>query len=137
MRATSLFVSFLLALSSQAANIVISNDDGWAEKNIRVLYDALTAAGESVIISAPAQDKSGTGSLDAPPTVVTDGCEYDSCPDGSPPVGSNSSEPRFNYVNSYPVTSMQYGLQNLSETFFGGTPDLALAGFNVGGRRSF
>jgi 5'/3'-nucleotidase SurE len=51
----------LLPLASQAINIVSSNDDGWAEVNIRSLYSALTAADHSVIISAPAEDESGTG----------------------------------------------------------------------------
>jgi 5'/3'-nucleotidase SurE len=36
------------------------------------------------------------------------------------------------YVNSYPVTSIRYGIQNLSSTFFGGPPDIAVSGFNVG-----
>lgn len=51
----------LLPLATQAINIVLGNDDGWAEKNIRVLYDALTASGQNVVISAPAVDRSGTG----------------------------------------------------------------------------
>lgn len=131
-------LSVLLApLAAQAVNVVLSNDDGWAEKNIRVFYDTLTSAGESVIISAPADNESGTGSSDATPGTVTSGCEFNSCPAGSPPYGSNSSNPRFNYVNSYPVTSMRYGIQTLSPKFFGGAPDIAVAGFNVGGKRSF
>lgn len=40
--------------------------------------------------------------------------------------------PRFNYVNSFPVTSMRYGIQNLSVPLLGGRPDLAVAGPNVG-----
>lgn len=136
MRASIIHLLVLLPISGYAANIVLSNDDGWAEKNIRVLYDSLTAAGESVVISAPAENESGTGSSDAEPKVVTDGCQFSSCPSGSPAVGSNSSMPRFNYVNSYPVTSMRYGIQNLSTRFFGGPPDIAVAGFNVGGEQS-
>lgn len=125
----------LLPLAAQAANIVLSNDDGWAEKNIRVFYDTLVAAGENVLISAPAENESGTGSSDANPTTVTNGCEFSSCPAGSPAIGKNSSEPRFNYVNSFPVTSVRYGIQNLSEQIFGGPPDIAVTGFNVGGMR--
>ena len=86
--------------ASVASNIVLSNDDGWAEKNIRVFYDTLTAAGDSVIISAPAENESGKGSLDAPPTTLSQPCEFDSCPAGSPPTGNNASMTRFNYVNS-------------------------------------
>ena len=53
----------VLPLAAQAVNIISANDDGWAEKNIRTLYDTLTAAGHSVVISAPAENKSGTGML--------------------------------------------------------------------------
>lgn len=127
----------LAPLAAQAVNIVLSNDDGWAEKNIRVFYDTLTSAGESVIISAPADNRSGTGSSDATPGTVTSGCEFNSCPAGSPPYGSDSSNPRFNYVNSYPVTSIRYGIQTLSPKFFGSAPDIAVAGYNVGGKTPF
>lgn len=127
-----LLSSVLPTTAAAAANIVLSNDDGWAEKNIRVFYDALTNAGANVVLSAPADNKSGTGSMDLPPVLVVAGCEFDSCPPGSPPVGANASMPRFNYVNSFPVTSMRYGIQTLAPQFFGGPPGLALAGFNVG-----
>lgn len=73
------------------------------------------------------------GSSDAPATILTEECEYDSCPVGSPAEGNNASTTRFNYVNSYPVTSMRYGIQTLSPKFFDGLPDIAVAGFNVGG----
>ena len=57
---------FILALSCLPAitcckNIVLSNDDGWAEINIRSFYNALTQAGDSVVLSAPAENESGTG----------------------------------------------------------------------------
>lgn len=127
-----LYLLSIAAITTKAANIVLSNDDGWAEKNVRVFYDALTSAGENVVLSAPADNRSGTGSSDETPEEVEDGCEFNSCPAGSPPIGRNSSQPRFNYVNSFPVTSMRYGIQNLSEEFFGGPPDIAVAGPNVG-----
>lgn len=47
-------------------------------------------------------------------------------------MGYNSSNPRLNYVNSYPVTAMKYGVQTLSPKFFGGNPDIVVSGFNVG-----
>lgn len=56
----STFVA-LFPIAISASNIVLSNDDGWAEINIRTFYDALTAAGESVVLSAPADNESGTG----------------------------------------------------------------------------
>ena len=52
---------FLFPLSVCAINIVLGNDDGWAGSNIRSLYSALTDAGHSVVISAPASDQSGKG----------------------------------------------------------------------------
>lgn len=53
----------LLPLAVQAANIVSTNDDGWAEINIRTLYNTLTSSGNSVVLSAPAENKSGSGQL--------------------------------------------------------------------------
>ena len=60
-----LLAFYLLPLTVQSTNVVLSNDDGWAEKNIRVFYTALTQAGDSVVLSAPAENESGTG--EAPP----------------------------------------------------------------------
>lgn len=53
----------LLPVTAKAANIVLANDDGWAEINIRTFYDILTDAGESVVLSAPAENQSGTGTV--------------------------------------------------------------------------
>lgn len=50
-----------LAALTQALNIVSSNDDGWAEANIRELYDVLSASGHKVVLSAPAENQSGAG----------------------------------------------------------------------------
>ncbi len=149
-----------LPLTVQSANIVLSNDDGWAEINIRTFYDALKAVGNSVIISAPADNKSGTGqqpilhalfprhlelidfdtigATDIPPTPRYEPCEFNSCPVDSPPVGFNASNKDFNYVNSYPATSMHYGIRTLDPQCwgenYGPSTDIALAGFNVGGK---
>lgn len=57
----SFLLTTLLTTSALAANIVQVNDDGWAEINIRTLYDTLTAAGQSVVLSAPAENQSGKG----------------------------------------------------------------------------
>ena len=50
-----------LVLLVDSTNIVLSNDDGWAEINVRIFYDLLSRAGNSVVLSAPADNKSGTG----------------------------------------------------------------------------
>lgn len=95
MRVNALVVS-ILPLAAKAISIVQSNDDGWAEINIRELYYSLADAGFDSIISAPATNESGSGSLDAPPTTVgSGGCEFGSCPAGSPATGRNSSMHRF------------------------------------------
>ncbi|KAL4966636.1 5'/3'-nucleotidase SurE [Aspergillus stella-maris] len=122
----------LLPAVSQAINIVSSNDDGWAEINIRSLYSALSSAGHSVVVSAPAENQSGTGSSDETPSDRTEACEFDSCEANSGPYGSNATDPRLNWVNSYPVTSIKHGIDTLSSEFFSGTPDLAVSGPNVG-----
>ncbi|CAI7616857.1 unnamed protein product [Penicillium glandicola] len=122
----------IFPLAASAVNIISSNDDGWAEVNIRALFESLGAAGHSVVVSAPAENQSGTGSKQTEPTVLTEPCEFDSCPSGSPAVGFNATEPRLGYVNSYPVTSMKYGIDSRAPEFFNGPPDLAVAGPNVG-----
>lgn len=54
-------IVFLLPLLVESANVVLSNDDGWAEINVRTFYRFLTNAGNSVVLSAPADNESGTG----------------------------------------------------------------------------
>ncbi|QIW98871.1 hypothetical protein AMS68_004389 [Peltaster fructicola] len=123
----------VLSGAAKLAKVLISNDDGWAELNIRALYDALDTAGFSSVISAPAINKSGTGSLDTPARELgPSGCEFGSCPPYSPAVGLNSSMTRFNYVSSYPVTSVKYGIEVVAPTTFGGPPDIVVTGVNVG-----
>ncbi|KAL4748926.1 hypothetical protein BDW72DRAFT_205247 [Aspergillus terricola var. indicus] len=123
---------------ASAINIVSSNDDGWAEINIRQLFSTLTSAGHSVVLSAPAENKSGSGmsapdsSTDETPSNRTDPCQFDSCPADSGSYGSNATDPRLNWVNSYPVTSIAHGIDTLSPQFFDGPPDLAVSGPNVG-----
>jgi len=50
-----------LAAHVQGVRIVQSNDDGWAELYVRSFHDSLIAAGHDVVLSAPAENKSGTG----------------------------------------------------------------------------
>lgn len=38
----------------------------------------------------------------------------------------------MNWVNSYPVTSMRYGIDHFAPSFFNAKPDLAVSGPNVG-----
>lgn len=58
------FVSVaILPLAVQAVRIVQSNDDGWAESYVRTFNDALNSAGYDVVLSAPAENKSGSSKL--------------------------------------------------------------------------
>lgn len=99
MRLSPLVLAALPA-AVHAVNIVLSNDDGWAEINIRQLYSALTSAGNDVVLSAPAENESGTGSSDAAAKLLTKACEFNSCPKGSPAEGSDKNNSHLNYVNS-------------------------------------
>ncbi|PNS16990.1 hypothetical protein CAC42_4954 [Sphaceloma murrayae] len=121
-----------LPLAANAANLVLTNDDGWAEKNIRVFYDALTAAGENVVLSGPAENQSGSGSREATPSPRTQPCQFNSCPANSPAIGSDPSNPRFNYVNSFPVNAVRNGIST-APRILGPQPDLVVSGPNVGG----
>lgn len=67
-----------------------------AVSNLRAFYNALLDAGYDAIVSAPAVNQSGRGSLDGEPDEVDDGCQFQSCPPGSPPTGNNASDPRLN-----------------------------------------
>ncbi|KZT69472.1 sure-like protein [Daedalea quercina L-15889] len=116
-----------------ARNILLTNDDGWAVAQIRAQYEELTDAGFDVVLSCPAENMSGTGSTTATPTVLTEPCEYDTCPVGSPAEGFNASNPRFNYVNAYPVDAAHYGIQTLAPKFFwGAKPEFVVSGPNIG-----
>ncbi|KAI1269959.1 sure-like protein [Xylariaceae sp. FL1019] len=129
---TSILASTLTIAGVHGARILQSNDDGWAESYIRKLNDALTEAGHDVLLSAPAQNESGTGSLDVDPLPSIVSCEYDSC-DAGGAVGSNSTNPRLNWVNSFPVTSARYGVENFAPQFWGDSPaELVVSGPNVG-----
>ncbi|KAI5122401.1 hypothetical protein M0805_002952 [Coniferiporia weirii] len=128
------FLAATSAVVNGQTKIVLSNDDGWAVANIRAQNTALLNAGFNVVLSAPAENKSGTGSSDATPTPLgSSGCEFSSCPADAPATGSDPENPRLNYVNSYPATSVRFGIQTAAPPFFGGTgPDLVVAGPNVG-----
>lgn len=48
-----------LASSARGIRIVQGNDDGWAELYIREFHDTLIDAGHDVVLSSPAENKSG------------------------------------------------------------------------------
>ncbi|KAL7917652.1 survival protein sure-like phosphatase/nucleotidase [Trichoderma austrokoningii] len=132
MKASTYLAAILPALA-QAARIVQSNDDGWAELYLRSFNDALNEAGHDVVLSAPADNQSGTGSSDSPPEPRTVPCEYDSCIGNGSTTGHNDTRPGLNWVNSFPVTAMKYGIDTFGPQLWNGSaPDFAVAGPNVG-----
>ncbi|KAF9873105.1 5 3 -nucleotidase family protein [Colletotrichum karsti] len=133
MRASTTFALLAQALAVQSIRIIQSNDDGWAELYARSFNDAMKASGHDVLLSAPAENKSGSGSRDEEPAARTAACQYDSCPANSGPVGVNETRTDLRWVNSYPVTSMRYGIEQFAaEQWNGQAPELAVSGPNVG-----
>lgn len=155
--------SALLALAvggSHGIRIIQSNDDGWAELNIRQFHDMLISAGHEAVVSAPAENMSGKGkcnpfyigsptwshrgtmlthhrigSKDEDPKPRTDACEYDSCAAGTNATfASNETDPTLNWVNSFPATSMRLGLSTIGPGVWGAgqEAELAVTGPNVG-----
>ncbi|CCM04142.1 uncharacterized protein FIBRA_06304 [Fibroporia radiculosa] len=123
----------LLCISTVCGrNLILTNDDGWADAQIRAQYTELTEAGYDVVLSCPAENMSGTGSDTATPTTLAEACEYDTCPVGSPPEGFNASNTHLNYVNAYPVDAVRYGIQTLAPKFFHSKPDFVVSGPNIG-----
>ncbi|KAF7307746.1 SurE domain-containing protein [Mycena kentingensis (nom. inval.)] len=129
--ALALLVGSTLAAPS-ANKLVLTNDDGWATAQIRAQFQALNAAGYNTILSAPAENQSGTGSFSRTPTNLTSPCEFNSCPSGSNATGHDATNLKINYVNAYPVDSALFGINTLSPQFFGAKPDLVVSGPNVG-----
>ncbi|EPT00055.1 hypothetical protein FOMPIDRAFT_1016764 [Fomitopsis schrenkii] len=128
----SVFLALCCSSVTLATKILVTNDDGWAVANIRAQYAELQSAGYDVVLSCPAENKSGKGSDSETPRTLTKPCEYDTCPTGSPAEGYNSSDPFLNYVNAYPVDSARYGIQTLAPALFGAEPDFVVSGPNIG-----
>ncbi|KAL8377259.1 hypothetical protein RB595_008103 [Gaeumannomyces hyphopodioides] len=137
MRATTLFGALALPTLGLGIRVIQGNDDGWAEMYVRTMHDALMEGGHDAVLSSPAEQKSGTGSHDRAPEARATPCQYDSCPANSGPVGSDPNDPRLNWVNSFPVTAIKYGLDTFGPQIWGNnkTAELAVCGPNVGGNR--
>ncbi|KAJ1326154.1 5'/3'-nucleotidase [Microdochium nivale] len=129
----TLALAALAASSTEAIRILQTNDDGWAELYVRSLHDSLRTSGHDVVLSAPAENQSGTGSNDKEPEPRKTACQYNSCAAGSGPVGTNATNTRLNWVNSFPVTSLKYGLSTFGPQIWNGkAPELVVSGPNVG-----
>jgi 5'-nucleotidase len=110
-----LLLASLAAGPAFALNILLTNDDGWQAPGIQSLFKALTAAGHTVTLVAPAADQSGRGG--AMNTTVGGYVAVNRVGDG------------MWSVNGTPTDSVRAGLQViLRET----PPDLVISGSNFG-----
>ncbi|CDO70417.1 hypothetical protein BN946_scf184999.g58 [Trametes cinnabarina] len=124
---TNLFKLLTLSLSVghiAAQTVLLTNADGWATAAVRAQGGALFGAGFNI------QRNAGSKSATAKP--LTKPCEFDSCPAGSPAEGSDPADGRLNFVNSYPVDAVRYGIKTLSPLYLNSTPDFVVSGVDAG-----
>ena len=62
-------LAILQAFAVPGIRIVQGNDDGWAELYARSFEDALRASGHDVVLSCPAEDKSGSCTFPMPDSL--------------------------------------------------------------------
>ena len=55
------FALMVLPFSASGLDIALTNDDGWEAPGIQTMYEALSAAGHTVTLVAPAAEQSGSG----------------------------------------------------------------------------
>jgi 5'-nucleotidase len=106
------------AAKAKELSILVSNDDGYSAEGISVLVEALRKLPNTKItVSAPADQKSGTGSktVGGTPDTLT-----------ATDQKTQASYPAW-AVNGFPVDSVNYGLAHMTEK-----PDVIIAGINEG-----
>ncbi len=64
-------LALLPALGALGIRIIQSNDDGWAEQYVRSFHDALISSGHDAVLSAPAENKSGSSMPSLPNNCET------------------------------------------------------------------
>jgi 5'-nucleotidase len=103
------------AAKTPKLTILVGNDDGYAADGIDAVVEALRALPDvEVTVSAPAENKSGTGSSTTPGTLTASRQE------------TKRGFPAF-AVNGFPADGINYGLGQMKEK-----PDLVVAGINQG-----
>ncbi|MFT3931681.1 MAG: 5'/3'-nucleotidase SurE [Spongiibacteraceae bacterium] len=134
-----------MSMTTQALNILISNDDGLTS-NVKALYDTLTAAGHDVVVSVPCTNQSGrSGALVmynfSTVSATNDAQAASGCRSGAAAVGDPAFGPMtkagFNtgdyyYVHGTPVMATMYGIDVVAQAAWGKDPDLVLSGPNEG-----
>ncbi|MCS6959832.1 MAG: 5'/3'-nucleotidase SurE [Pseudanabaenaceae cyanobacterium SKYGB_i_bin29] len=124
-----------LCARAEALDIVLTNDDGVESALTQALASSLRAAGHRVIVSAPAQDQSGTGggiNFLRPITALTAPSRGGAIANGAPGIGILPGDPQSFYVNSSPVAASLYGIDIAAPRVFGKLPDLVISGPNYG-----
>jgi len=117
--AITVLIAFLTTNSVHALDILLTNDDGYQEPGINIMFDVLTAAGHNVVMVAPKTEQSGKGM--AWNTALFE------------PVEIGSAGPNKWFVDGTPVDCVQAGI----DVFFnppgaGSQPDLIVSGANFG-----
>ncbi|KAI1854650.1 hypothetical protein JX265_007482 [Neoarthrinium moseri] len=129
----------LLTLSLLIAHgyrILQTNEDGWAALYLRSLFNALKASGHDLVLVAPAENKTGSGSRDEQPRTRLESCHFNSCtvsPQVPETFGENKTQQRLYWVNSFPITSLRVAVTRIVENFwFGKRADLVISGPHSG-----
>lgn len=100
----------------ETLTILVTNDDGVAAEGIDVLVEALRALPDTeVVVSAPAENQSGSGSKTTPGGV-----------EGAPAATASGFE--ASAVPGFPADSVNWALDGGIEV----TPDLVISGINSG-----
>ncbi|WP_051297778.1 5'/3'-nucleotidase SurE [Brevibacterium album] len=100
--------------SGEPLDIMLTNDDGWDAPGITAAYEALTGAGHSVTLVAPAENQSGKGgAVDISGTLE---------------VTQPTDDPQIHSVGGTPATAASFGLKEVMEE----APDLVVSGINAG-----
>lgn len=122
LKAMTLGAGLLLgSTAASALNIALTNDDGWSTPGIQALYNALTDAGHTVILSAPLDGQSGSGAA-----INIGALEVTRRAENQYSVALEGGE-----MGAEPATAGAIGL-NLVREATGMTPDLLVSGINDG-----
>jgi len=126
---------FLFSCSSgqlHAADILLTNDDGYDRGNIVAVYDALTRAGHRVLIAAPATDQSGRGGA---LTLGTKSIQHIVSPNkdiNGVEGARDDAGLQLETGSGTPYTAVIFGLDILALQRWKKVPDLVISGPNYG-----
>ncbi|KAG7660544.1 uncharacterized protein J8A68_005963 [[Candida] subhashii] len=129
-------IILILASTTLAKTILLTNDDGWAATNIRATYYKLLEAGHDVYLVAPVSQRSGWGGkFDLPglPTLETDGGFNYPC-SGAPSWGHEVDDDHIWYFNGTPASCVAFSASYLLPNRFNNSNkiDLVVSGPNEG-----